>query len=189
MRIAIRQIVATTEAMEQFWRHAQGWAPADTARLLVSARLDRQVSFTHTLSDYLDQFPPEETEARQILGYVTLRSLCEGVLKLFFVIWLRDYRRNENSVENRKDRLESPAKVKFHELIKIYSKNVDPQHEVYLRRVQKRGNCIHHFGDCNIGSQDELVTDILRFCDFLVAVNNRLPYPDDGDAYDPSLAL
>lgn len=182
---AARRIIATTKAMERFWRQAHGWAPADTADLLASARLDRQVSFTHTLSDYLEPFPPEQAEARLILGYATLRSLCEGILKLFFAVWLRDYRRDTDSViRGRKGRLIPPEDLSFDRLIVFYAKRVDYQYESFLRRIQQRGNGIHSFTNRDIGCQDELIADIGQFLEFLLAVNSRLPcfrklYKDD----------
>jgi hypothetical protein len=45
---------------------------------------------------------------------------------------------------------------------------------------------MHHFNDSKIGSQDELNADIAQFLDFLLAVNSRLPYPDE--VYDPANA-
>lgn len=183
---AIREIIASTKEMERFWRQAHGWAPADAADLLAAARLDRQVSFTHTLPDYIDLFPPEQIEARQILGYTTLRSLCEGALKLFFAVWLEDYSRDADSARDKNGKLMSPKNVSFDRLIALYSKKVDSRYDTFLRRVQQRGNCIHHFTDRDIGVQDELIEDIVQFRDFLLAVNSRLPYPDD--MYDPGHA-
>ncbi|TKB63210.1 MAG: hypothetical protein E8D47_13200 [Nitrospira sp.] len=183
---AIRKIIASTKAIERFWRQAHGWAPADAADLLAAARLDRQVSFTHTLSDYLKLFPPEQVEARQILGYTTLRSLCEGVLRLFFAVYLEDYCRDAESVRDKEGILVSPEDISFDRLIALYSKKVDSQYDTFLRRVQQRGNCIHHFKNRDIGIQDELIADIIQFRDFLLVVNSRLPYPDDF--YDPDRA-
>jgi len=183
-RKAIAKIIAVTEGMERFWRHSHGWAPVGAAALLASARLDRQTSFTHTLADYLAPFPPNESEARQILGYATLRSLCEGVLKVFFAVWLDDYLRDP--VRDRSGSPVPPEDVSFDRLIAFYSKKIDADHEVFLRRVQKRGNAIHHFTDRDIGTQDELIEDIALFRDFLLAVNRGLPYPDD--IYNPSYA-
>jgi len=34
----VTRIIATTKAMEEFWRHAHGWALKDAAELLASAR-------------------------------------------------------------------------------------------------------------------------------------------------------
>src|SRR5438045_2331961 len=110
-RKEIAKIVAVTQAMERFWRRSHGWAPAEAAALLASARLDRRTSFTHTLSDYAAPFSPDEAEARQILGYATLRSLCEGVLKLFFAVWLKDYLRDP--VRDHKGNAIPPKDVSF----------------------------------------------------------------------------
>lgn len=172
--------------MEQFWRAARGWAPQDAADLLAAARLDRQVSFTHTLFGYLELFPTEQAEAKQILGYATLRSLCEGILKLFFAVWLEGYRSDADAVRDKKGRLTPPEDVSFDRLITLYSKKGDSRYEVFLRRVQQRGNGIHHFTDRDIGSQHELITDIAHLLEFLLAVNNRLPYPDE--IYNPAHA-
>jgi hypothetical protein len=182
----IARIIAITGAMGRFWRQAHGWAPAAAADLLADARLDRQVSFTYTLSDYLKPFPDQEAEARQILGYATLRSLCEGILKLFFSVWWEDYYRDVEASRDRKGDVIAPEAVSLDRLIALYSKKGDSQHEAFLRRIQQRGNAIHHFTDREIGSQDDLISDIAHFLDFLLAVNGRLPYPDD--AYDPAYA-
>jgi len=183
---AIKKIIATTEGMERFWRRSHGWAPVEAAALLASARLDRQSSFTHTLHDYVEPFDSEQAEARQILGYATLRSLCEGVLKFFFAVWLEDYLRDPQAQRDRNGNVVPPEQVQFDRLIAFYSKKIDADHEPFLRRIQSRGNAIHHFNDRDIGTQDELIADIVLFRDFLLAVNAGLPYPDD--IYDPSYA-
>jgi|CZKX01.1.fsa_nt_gi hypothetical protein len=182
----IRRIVAITEAMARFWRQAHGWAPASAADLLGAARLDRQVSFTHTLHDYIEPFQPQEAEARVILGYVTLRSLCEGILKLFFAVWFEDYSGDTDAVRDKNGTLTLPGDISFERLIALYSKKGDPQNEEFLRRIQQRGNAIHHFTDKAVGSQEELIADICQFLTLLLAVNSRLPYPDD--IYDPARA-
>jgi hypothetical protein len=182
----IERIIAITEAMERFWRKAHGWAPREAADLMAAARLDRQVSFTKTLTDYLKPFPDEEAEARQILGYATLRSLCEGILKLFFSVWWEDYRRDADAALNSQGKVIAPEDVSFDRLITLYSSKGDSQFEAFLRRIQQRGNAIHHFTDREIGSQDELIADIARFLELCLAVNGQLPYPD-GD-FNPARA-
>jgi hypothetical protein len=181
---AIAKIITVTKGMEDFWRHSHGWAPAGAATLLASARLDRQTSFTNTLTDYLAPFSSSESEARQILGYATLRSLSEGILKLFFAVWLEDYL--NNPVRDRNGNAIPPEDVSFDRLIDFYTKKIDADYEVFLRRVQKRGNAIHHFTDRDIGTQDELIDDIVLFRDFLLNINGGLPYPDG--IYNPDYA-
>ena len=75
------------------------------------------------------------------------------------------------------------SKLTFDPLIGFYCKRIDSQFEGLLRRVQTRGNAIHHFQDAKIGTQEELLSDIAEFLQFLLAVNSRLPYHDD--IYDP----
>jgi hypothetical protein len=186
MESIIERIVRVTEAMEKFWRVAHGWAPADAAKLLAAARLDRQVSFAHTLSDYVKPFPAQEDEARLILGYVTLRSLCEGVLKLFFSVWWQAYRVDAAAQKHKDGKVKPPGDIGFDRLIALYSAKGSSQHELFLRRIQQRGNAIHHFTDAEIGTQQELIDDIAQFLEFLLAVNGKLPYPDD--VYDPARA-
>jgi len=182
----IGKIIRTTEAMENFWHRPHGWAPAEAAALLTAARLDRQTSFTRTLHDYLTPFPPEQAQAKQILGYATLRSLCEGVLKLSLSVWLKSYSCDKNAVRDNRGQVVPPEKIRLDRSIVFYTRRVDAGHEEFLRRVQKRGNAIHHFRDNEIGTQDELIADIIHFWDFLLAVNDRLPYPDDF--YNPRYA-
>lgn len=181
---AVTKIIAVTEGMENFWRHAHDWAPTEAASLLASARLDRQTSFAKTLSDYLTPFSPDQSEARQILGYATLRSLCEGILKLFFAVWLNDYL--SDPIRDHHGKTVPPERVQFDRLIDFYTKKIDAEHEAFLRRIQKRGNAIHHFTDRDIGTQVELIDDIVCFREFLLAVNGSLPYPDE--VYNPSHA-
>jgi len=173
-------------ALECFWSKSHGWAPVAAADLLAEARLDRQVSFTHTLHDYLVPFPSESAEARQILGYTTLRSLCEGVLKLFFSVFFEDYQNDQDAVYDRNEALVSPEDIAFDRLIALYAKKGDSKFVPFLRRVQQRGNAIHHFSDRDIGTQAKLIEDIVEFQEFLLAVNGQLPYPDE--ICDPALA-
>lgn len=176
---AIDRVIRITGAMEEFWRRAHGWAPDEAASLLASARLDRQTSFTHTLAWYLSPFSAAEAEAKQILGYATLRSLCEGALKLFCAVWLKYYQKDPDALRNRAGTLVPPEKVPLDKLIGFYVKRIDAEHEQFLRRVQSRGNAIHHFMDRDVGNQQELIDDIVLFRDFVLAVNDRVPYPDD----------
>jgi hypothetical protein len=183
---SIDKIIQIVKAQESFWSQSHGWAPKDAADLLAEARLDRQLSFTHTLQDYLAPFPPDAAEARQILGYTTLRSLCEGALKLFFSVWFEDYRKDQDAVYDRKQALISPEDIALDKLIVLYAKKGDEKFEPFLRRIQQRGNAIHHFRNRDIGTQAELVADIVEFKEFLLAVNGQLPYPDES--YDPARA-
>lgn len=184
---SIARTTRIIKGLKDFWSKSHGWAPKTAADLLAAARLDRQLSFAHTLSDYLRPFSKDADEARQILGYTTLRSMCEGALKLFFSVWFEDYQNDiDVAVRDKKGALLLPETVAFDRLIASYEKKVDSKFAPFLRRVQRRGNAIHHFQDKEIGTQEELVQDILEFERFISAVNGRLPYPDD--VYNPAAA-
>lgn len=179
----MNRIVAMSDALARFWMKSHGWAPSAAAAMLAAARLDRQASFARTLGDYLRPFPAEECDARLILGYVALRSMCEGMLKLFFAVWLNDYVKDP---VQRRSATVLPPDASFDALISHYAKKGTSAHEKYLRRVQYRGNAIHHFADRNVGTQRELIADIVEFRRFSLSVNRGLPYPDEN--YDPARA-
>lgn len=183
---SIKKTIRVVSALASFWSRSHGWAPNTAAELLSEARLDRQLAFAYTLFDYTNPFPTDSAQARQILGYTTLRSLCEGTLKLFFSVWFESYRRDSDAVYHPKHGLVSPEDIKFDRLIFLYLKHGVQRFETFLRRVQLRGNGIHHFTDRDIGNQSELIEDIVIFGEFLLAVNNQLPYPDED--YDPGRA-
>jgi hypothetical protein len=184
--VGIDRIVRMTTEVARFWGASHGWASKEAADMMAAARLDRQVSFTHTLHRYVQPFPEAEAEATLILGYVTLRSLCEGVLKLFCAVWWEGYREEADVPKHKAGATKEPGGMKFESLIAFYSRKIDSSFDMFLRRVQERGNAIHHFNDKHTGTQDELTADIVEFLRFLVSVNGRLPYPDE--VYDPANA-
>ena len=55
-----------------------------------------------------------------ILGYVTLRSLCEGVLKLFCAVWWEDYRKEPAVPKNKAGGPKVPGGLTFDPLIGFY---------------------------------------------------------------------
>ena len=83
----IHNTIKVAEGLSRFWSSARGWAPEGAADLLEEARLDRFLSFAHTLPDFVEPFSRESSEARLIVGYATLRSMSESLLKLFFSVY------------------------------------------------------------------------------------------------------
>jgi len=174
---AIKRVIAVTKRQKQFWSKSHGWAPDEAANILEKARLDRQISFAYTLHGYLAPFPPDAAEAYHIIGYTTLRSMCEGALKLFFSVYFEDYKKSKEAVYDKKKNIVPPKDLSFDKLIQMYAKHGDSAFKSFLERVQQRGNAIHHFADRNIGTQAELIEDIVGFEAFLHAVDCQIPYP------------
>jgi hypothetical protein len=181
---AIDEIIAVLWAQHRDWKRAAGWAPSNASTKLEAAKLDRQLSFAHTLRDYLAPFPKESADARQILGYVTLRSLCDGAIQLFITLDYNDYISDIDVIKSKNKTVE-PEDAQFNALIDFYLKKGDDKFGPFLKRVQQRGNAIHHFAERPIGTQDELKQDILCLRDFLVSVDLQLPDPPPLPDPDP----
>jgi len=180
MSCDFQKIIRVTQALNDFWLNSRGWAPESAYSLLQEARLDRQLSFAKTLPEYKENFSEEVKDAKIILGYATLRSMSESAIKLFFSAFIEDYLNDSEALINKKNnQVVPPKKISFDNLISLYVKKGEPSFESYLRRVQSRGNAIHHFNDRGIGCQSELIEDIKIFKGLLLAVNSQLPYPDD----------
>lgn len=172
----IQKIIRVTKALNDFWLNCGGWAPESAYELIKEARLDRQLSFAKTLPNYEVVFNVDVAEAKIIIGYATLRGMSESAIKLFLSAFIEDYLKNP-LIDKKSNKVIKPKKISFDSLISLYVKHGDPSFEDYLRRIQFRGNAIHHFNDREIGDQCELVEDIKMFKDFLLAVNSQLPYP------------
>jgi len=175
---AIDEIVAILAAQHKSWPRAGGWAPSNASALLEVARLDRQLSFAHTLRDNFVPFPKESADARQILGYVTLRSLCEGAIQLFITVYYNDYIADKEPITRRnRKKIVDPEDAQLSDLIEFYVRHGDPAFESFLARVKTRGNAIHHFREREIGTQDELKADIVLLRDFLASVDKSASRP------------
>jgi hypothetical protein len=178
---AINEIIAILKSQHDFWPNSQGWAPSNAIIRLERARLDRSLSFAHTLQNYFAPFPKGSGDAQQILGYATLRSLCEGAIQLFITVYYNDYLSDNDVIKSKRKSVETtvePEDAFLDPLITFYLKKGDNKFGPYLTRVKMRGNAVHHFKDRDIGTQAELKADILAFRDFLWSINLQLPYPD-----------
>ena len=182
----VQKIVRVSEALRRFWSNSGGWAPERAANLLAEARLDRQVSFASTLYEYFTKIPDESLDAKIILGYATLRGMCESAIKLFISVYVEDYLKDADVILNRKGVAVFPKDINFDKLISFYLRKGDSSFERYLRRVQYRGNAIHHFSDRDVDTLEELRRDIREYRSFVIVVSDRLPYPDG--AFVPSNA-
>lgn len=174
MEYDVQKIIRVTTAINDFWKNCDGWAPPEAYDLIQNARLDRQLSFAKTLSNYNSTFDEDVKEAKIIIGYATLRGMAESVIKLFLSAFIKDYCKNPIFVNKK---IIEPKKIGFDSLISLYIKYGNPSFSDYLRRIQFRGNAIHHFSDRDIGKQSDLIEDIKIFKKFLLAVNEQLPYP------------
>lgn len=182
-----KDTIKVAEGLAKFWAAPHGWAPDGAATLLSEAKLDRFASFAHTLEDFLHPFPKQSYDARIIIGYATLRSMAESLLKLFFSIYFEDYSKDPEIIRIRRGEVSDPDNSKFDQLIHLFSLKGGHDCIPLLRRIQARGNGIHSFKDREIGVQHELIEDIEAFGNLILETNARLPYPDD--MYNPAFHI
>ena len=141
----ISYTIKVAEDLSLAWSSPRGWASEEAADLLEAARLDRFLSFAHTLTDFIEPFPNDSSEARLIVGYTTLRSMAESLLKLFFTVYFEDYRTDNEILRIRRGDVSDPNDSKFDQLIHLFALKAGGSHELLLRRIQFRGNAIHAF--------------------------------------------
>jgi hypothetical protein len=175
----IRRIITLNKNMTQFWSKAHGWAGQEAADLLSRSRLDWQVSISYRLRDLFQPHSPEEDQAKLIESWARLGTLVENTLKLVFSVYLTDYKKSEvHRFENEK--VKDPDGLKFGVLKSIFLDRIgEPEHKVWLDKIQDLRNSIHAYKDKELYSWDHYQIELRRYLEFLRYVNSRLPYPDD----------
>ena len=170
----VDDIVQKNLAIADFWKSSQGWAPISAAGLLSRSRLDRQVSLSYTLDRYNVIKKGIRFDGELIMGWVNLRSLCEGTIKWFLSVY------HETYIERPIGKNFEPDGVTFNPLIEYYEKNIKSKSDTWvrvLRHIQKRGNAIHAYQDKEIGNAGELRRYVLKYRNFLFDLDGRVPYP------------
>ncbi|MDF3195360.1 hypothetical protein [Pseudomonas sp. 1928-m] len=173
----IERIISGNTQLAKFWSSSHGWAPKEAAELMSKSRLDWQVELSKTLQIWssLDSKPGE-----LILAWANLGALVEGTLKLFLSVFYQDYSTDEFSLKN-KGKLVDPDVLALEKLRQFFIKKqlLDQDDLGLIEKVQQRRNAIHAFKDRPIGTESEFLECVNLYLEFLVGINNRLPYPDD----------
>lgn len=172
----VDRIISGNEQLALFWGNSHGWAPKEAADLMSKSRLDWQFELSKTLKLWNFQ---ESGDGQLILAWTNLGALIEGTLKLFLAVYYQDYVKNPGSF-NYKGKIVDPDYLVIEKLKQFFKKNalLDPQWILYIDLVQQRRNAIHAFRDRPIGNETEFDECVVKYLDFLVYINNRLPYPD-----------
>lgn len=176
---AVADIVRLNSEAAAFWSRAHGWAPQDAADLLSAARLDWQVSLSHTLHLWTIPPPPERLAGHLVLGWTNLGSLVEGTLKLFLTVYLLDYRKSSDR-PGRSAKLPNPGDLWLGQLRKFYSEHIFddswPWND-WVQSVQTHRNAIHTFNAAELGTHEDLLAGILTYRDFLSDLLSSCPEP------------
>jgi len=179
----VDRIATLADGLARFWNNAGGWAPADAAQMLSSARLDRIASLAHSLRRWVQEDTLSVGDL--ILAWANLGALMEGALKLFLCVYLADYRADETTRETRawhikRQVLQDPDELML-DTILAYAEKAEllaPQQIALGRTVQARRNAIHAFRDRDLGSLTDLFAAIRDFRALLCSLNGRMEYPE-----------
>ncbi|WP_339758093.1 hypothetical protein [uncultured Hoeflea sp.] len=184
----VADIVTIHMGLAKFWSNAHGWAPADGATLLSSARLDWTPSLASTLHRWSQ--PEVLSDGDLILAWANLGSILESTLRLFFGIYICDY---NNSAEDlvaidalrrkgpRKGEHYAPDELAMEKIRQLIERRtIFPEIErALISLVQSRRNAIHSFNDREIGSTLAFRATVADYRLFIANMASRLPYPDD----------
>jgi hypothetical protein len=185
------EIIAVTEQLVKFWGSAEGWAPIEAASLLSISRLDWQLSLTKQLNCFFNPKSRRE-EGALILGWTTLGSLVEGLMKLHLSVYFIKYKEDNNALKNKSGDLIIPDKLGFEQLKNFFRTKVFIEHEglgekwdwiKWIEKIQWRRNAIHAFKDRDIGNFDEFYNDLYLYYEFIKLIDAMLPYPDGNCDY------
>ncbi len=179
----VDRIVTLTAGLRDFWSSAHGWAPVEAAQLLSKSRLDWQVDLAGCLREVLPEWRSQPmTNGHLILAWANLGALVEGTLKLFLSVFYSDYSQDVDAVRKKGGKLVDPDAFGLEQLRQFFAKRIWEKGEdwdEWVSRVQRRRNAIHAFRNRDIGTFDDLYSDIRRYLALLRRINGQLPYPDD----------
>ncbi len=173
-------IAALSTRLSSFWSSAHGWATREAADLLEQSRLDWLASLNRALTHRVAEVRTSPDEpAALIIGWVHLRALVEGHLKLFLAVFLRDYLADTASPRNRHTGDVVSSEDLSYERIRQFmrKRGLLTEHQSFIDVIQVRGNAVHAFSTRDIGSPAEFLAYVRLYRSFLEDVERSLPTP------------
>ncbi|WP_336775296.1 hypothetical protein [Paenibacillus sp. MMO-58] len=169
--------------IQAFWSNAQGWAPEIAAEALSKARLDRQLSLSHTLKKWI-QIPDEddlEYDGALILAWANLGALTENTLKFFLTVYLKDYMVDSEVIKIR-NQTQVPGDASFDRLRSFFKKKIwepgkEDEYDKKIQTIQQRRNGIHAFNDRDLAAFKEFHEAVYFYKEVLEELKGRLPMP------------
>ncbi|MFC2085016.1 hypothetical protein ACFLS9_08170 [Bacteroidota bacterium] len=175
----IDRIIKLNSGLKKFWSDSEGWAPIEAAELLSRSRLDRQISLSHCLKNYIVNPYDESSDGHLILGWANLGSLVEGTMKLFLSAYYKTYKDDADVIIMRKE-IVNPDVLMLEKLRQFFKRKIwDNDWDEFVHNIQIKRNAIHAFKDREIGDYSEFGNNIRQYLEMLRYINSRLPYPDD----------
>ena len=169
------RIATLTGSIMDFWKHSDGWAPAEAAELLDRSMLGWQVSMASSLRRWIGAVSPGDL----ILAWANLGALVEGQLKLFLSVHYCDYKSDIDAIRRRGKQLD-PDIWALGELRQFFVKriwDVGTNWNPYVQMVQKHRNAIHAYQRRDIGTFADWQDALRVHLSFVREVGGGLPYP------------
>ncbi|MQV12178.1 hypothetical protein GHL01_00265 [Sinorhizobium meliloti] len=184
----VDDIITVQAGLADFWSNAHGWAPADGAALLASARLDWTPSLARSLHRWAE--PVSLADGDLILAWANLGSILESSLRLFLGVYVTDYRNSREDLEAiraieqkgaNQGQPYPPSSIQFEKIRQLLSRReIFPVDDLtFIGLVQARRNAIHAFNNREIGDAVEFRSAVATYRIFIAELATRLPYPDD----------
>jgi len=167
--------------MMDFWKNAHGWASIEAAALLNKSMLGWQSSLAKCLQMWKR---PSLTDGELILAWSNIGSLVEGQLKLFLSVYYQDYIADIDAIKKNKSlSIIDPDALMPEDLRVFFNKKIWEPSEPWgkwIFLIQQRRNAIHAYKFKEIGTTEELHSNIRCLLEFVHMIKDRLPYPDDA---------
>lgn len=184
----VDDIIIVQAGLADFWSNAHGWAPADGAALLASARLDWTPSLARSLHRWAE--PAVLPDGDLILAWANLGSILESSLRLFLGVYITAYQNSRedleaiNAIEQRgvnQGQPYPPSSIQFEKIRQLLSRRaIFPADDLtFVGLVQARRNAIHAFNNREIGNAGEFRSAVATYRVFIAELATRLPYPDE----------
>ena len=174
--LVIQRIANLVRRMMTFWKSVHGWAPIEAAGLLSKSMLTWQAS----LADSLINWNRPLSDGNLILAWVNVGALVEGQLKLFLSVYYNDYQNDSDAIKHN-GTLRNPDALNLEKLRVFFKKKVwvsSDSWDEWILSIQRRRNAVHAFEFKDIGTTEDLHSNLLTLLLFINDISSRLPYPD-----------
>ena len=177
----VNEIIQLTEKMCSIVNNGAGWLSKESMNLLKISRLDWHLSLTRNLEYWIENDFQDEEFAKLILAWTNLGAIVEGSLKLILSIFKYDYQKDTDAYQNNNGELIKPDVLPLEKLRifcdgKIWKTN--KERNDWILKIQQYRNSIHAYKNRSIGTFDEFYQDLEHYLNLLIAIDERIPYPD-----------
>lgn len=169
-----------THSSMNLWKRSRGYSPDEVADKLENAMLEWICSLTDTLEIWLSK-APDLTTGELILARTNMGALVESWLKLFYCVYLEDYRKNPRCKKS--NPIDPDSKDMSFEDLKQYSRDIlwnsGDDMDKWVEKIQQYRNAIHAFRPRSIGTPEEFIADFTVYRSFVEAIFLQLPPIED----------